>query len=54
MTPAIGPATLCAVFVETDDRTGLAVRCEPVRIGGRLIPTAPVRVSSFTEALAGT
>ena len=41
MTPATGPATVCAVFVETDDRTGLAVRCEPVRIGGRLIQTAP-------------
>jgi metallophosphoesterase (TIGR00282 family) len=41
MTPAMGPATLCAVFVVTDDRTGLALRCEPVRIGGRLIPTSP-------------
>jgi metallophosphoesterase (TIGR00282 family) len=42
MTPATGPATLCAVFVETDRLTGLALRCEPVRVGGRLIPTAPV------------
>jgi len=42
MTPATGPATLCAVFVLTDDRSGLALRCEPVRIGGRLIPTSPV------------
>jgi 2',3'-cyclic-nucleotide 2'-phosphodiesterase len=41
MTPALGPATLCAVFIETDRVTGLALRCEPVRIGGRLIPTAP-------------
>ena len=42
MTPAMGPATLCGVFVETDRMTGLALRCEPVRVGGRLIPTAPV------------
>ena len=41
MTPATGPATLCAVFIETANRTGLAVRCEPVRIGGRLIQTTP-------------
>ena len=37
--PALGPATLCAVFVETDDRTGLASEIRPVRIGGRLKPT---------------
>jgi 2',3'-cyclic-nucleotide 2'-phosphodiesterase len=42
MTPALGPATLCGVFVETDRVTGLALRAEPVRVGGRLIPTAPV------------
>jgi len=42
MTPAMGPATLCAVFIETDNMTGLALRIEPVRIGGRLIPTAPM------------
>jgi 2',3'-cyclic-nucleotide 2'-phosphodiesterase len=41
MTPATGPATLCAVFVETAGRTGLAVRCEPVRVGGRLKPAIP-------------
>jgi metallophosphoesterase (TIGR00282 family) len=39
-TPATGPATLCAVFVETDPR-GLATRVEPVRIGGRLMPHIP-------------
>ena len=42
MTPATGPATLCALFVETDKTTGLALRAEPVRIGGRLIPTVPL------------
>ena len=41
MTPATGPATLCAVFIETAPRTGLAVRCEPVRIGGRLKSSVP-------------
>ncbi|MBV9989890.1 MAG: YmdB family metallophosphoesterase [Alphaproteobacteria bacterium] len=39
-TPASGPATLCAVFVETDAR-GLAARVEPVRVGGRLKRTVP-------------
>ena len=39
-TPASGPATLCGVFVETDAR-GLAVRVEPVRVGGRLMPHVP-------------
>ena len=39
MTPALNEATLCAVLVETDDRTGLANTIEPVRLHGRLIPT---------------
>jgi metallophosphoesterase (TIGR00282 family) len=40
--PAEGPATVCGVYVETDDRTGLARRIEPIRIGGRLKETIPV------------
>jgi metallophosphoesterase (TIGR00282 family) len=40
-TPAEGEATLCAIYVETDDKTGLALRAEPVRLGGRLAETAP-------------
>src|SRR6201999_4611574 len=28
--PASGPATVCGVYVETDDRTGLARRVEPI------------------------
>jgi len=40
--PAMGPATLCGVFVEIDDNTGLATRAEPVRVGGRLAPQMPV------------
>ncbi|MHA6288866.1 TIGR00282 family metallophosphoesterase [Maricaulis sp. CAU 1757] len=39
--PATGEATLCGVFVETDDATGLARRCEPIRIGGLLAETRP-------------
>ena len=39
--PAEGPATVCGVFVETDPRTGLAKRIEPIRIGGRLKETVP-------------
>jgi metallophosphoesterase (TIGR00282 family) len=38
--PATGPATLCAVFVQTG-ANGLATRIEPVRLGGRLKPTLP-------------
>jgi calcineurin-like phosphoesterase len=41
LTPADGEATLCGVFVETDDRTGLARAIEPVRLGGRLSQTIP-------------
>lgn len=40
-TPAQGPATVCGVFVETNDANGLATRIEPVRIGGRLKPAMP-------------
>ena len=39
-TPALGPATLCGVFVETE-ADGLARRVEPVRLGGRLIKALP-------------
>jgi 2',3'-cyclic-nucleotide 2'-phosphodiesterase len=39
--PATGPATVCGVFVETDDATGLAKRIEPIRVGGRLKETIP-------------
>ena len=39
--PAEGPATVCGVYVETDDATGLATRVEPIRIGGRLSPALP-------------
>ena len=40
--PAEGPATVCGVFVETDNATGLALRIEPIRVGGRLAEYVPV------------
>jgi metallophosphoesterase (TIGR00282 family) len=39
--PALGPATLCALALETDDATGLARRVAPVRIGARLEEARP-------------
>lgn len=39
--PAEGPATVCGVYVETDPKTGLALRVEPIRVGGRLSQTIP-------------
>lgn len=41
LTPATGEGTLCAVYVETDDATGLATTISPVRLGGRLIEVMP-------------
>ena len=40
-TPALGEATLSGIYVETDDRTGLATLTRMVRIGGRLEAAAP-------------
>jgi calcineurin-like phosphoesterase len=39
--PALGPATLCAIAVETDDKTGLATRVGGVRLGGVLQEARP-------------
>ena len=39
--PAEGEATICGVFLEPDDATGLARRIEPVRVGGRLAQAMP-------------
>ncbi|MBO6506742.1 MAG: TIGR00282 family metallophosphoesterase [Kordiimonadaceae bacterium] len=39
--PAGGEATICGTFVETDDRTGLATRIEPLRAGPRLMEHIP-------------
>jgi hypothetical protein len=40
--PADGEATLCAVYVETDDKTGLATRVGALRQGGRLQEAWPL------------
>jgi metallophosphoesterase (TIGR00282 family) len=39
--PALGPGTLSGVAVETDDKTGLALRIAPVRLGAHLEQTQP-------------
>src|SRR5665213_3130201 len=39
--PALGPATLCGIAVETDDKTGLATRVGAVRLGGILEEAQP-------------
>ena len=39
--PATGRATLCGLAVEIDDRTGLALKVAPLRIGGRLGEARP-------------
>jgi metallophosphoesterase (TIGR00282 family) len=39
--PSEGEATLCGVIVETDRKTGLAARVEPLRIGGVLAQAVP-------------
>jgi hypothetical protein len=41
MAPAEGPATVCGLFVETG-ANGLALRAEPVRLGGSLPPAMPM------------
>ncbi|MCG8509415.1 MAG: TIGR00282 family metallophosphoesterase [Rhodospirillales bacterium] len=48
--PATGEATVCGAFLETDDSTGLALSFEPIRIGGRLAPTMPRKVSETAPA----
>lgn len=39
LAPAEKEATLCAVFIETDDETGLCKQIHPVRLGAHLINT---------------
>ncbi len=39
--PADGPGSLSGVAVETDDKTGLALKVAPVRLGGRLDEAVP-------------
>ena len=39
--PAKGEPTLCGVYLDVDEATGLARRAEPVRLGGRLSQAWP-------------
>lgn len=48
--PAEGPATVCGVFVETDPKSGLARRVEPVRVGGRLRQHMPALEAAAVPA----
>jgi hypothetical protein len=45
LTPAMGEAMLCGVYVETDDRSGLALRVEPIRLGHGLSACSPETLS---------
>ena len=49
-TPALGEATVCGCYLETDDVTGLATRFEPIRVGGRLAEALPHRTREPLEA----
>ncbi len=42
LAPAEGEATVCGLFLETDEATGLALRVEPLRLGGRLSQAMPM------------
>ena len=39
--PALGPATVCGLAIETDDKTGRAVKVAGLRLGGVLSPAEP-------------
>jgi metallophosphoesterase (TIGR00282 family) len=39
--PAEGEATLCGILVETDPKTGLALKAAPLRLGGVLSQSVP-------------
>lgn len=42
--PAEGEATLCGLYIETDDKTGKAILSRPVRLGGLLASTDDIDV----------
>ena len=41
MAPADDAATLCGLFVVTNNATELTIKAEPVRVGGRLSGAMP-------------
>ncbi|HJS87884.1 MAG TPA: TIGR00282 family metallophosphoesterase [Acetobacteraceae bacterium] len=51
LNPADGEATVCGVFVEADDTTGLARRIEPLRMGGRLSQAMPEQVAPLPDEM---
>lgn len=40
--PALGEATLCGIYYEIHDQTGLCNKVAPLRLGGRLAPAWPI------------
>ncbi len=50
LAPAEAQATICGLAIETDPATGLALRAEPLRLGGRLSPAWPVELEVPTSA----
>lgn len=42
LSPGEGAATICGIYAETDDATGLARHVAPLRLGGRLSQAWPV------------
>ncbi len=52
LSPANGDADLCAVYVETDDRSGLARYVAPLRLGRRLAPAWPTEAGARRDDAA--
>ncbi|HCI48632.1 MAG: metallophosphoesterase [Alphaproteobacteria bacterium RIFCSPHIGHO2_01_FULL_41_14] len=44
LVPAEGEATLCGLYIETDDKTGKAILARPVRVGGLLSQTDDIEI----------
>lgn len=51
LVPAMGPATLCGIYVEINPGTGLAQSIVPIRLGGRLHRACPEPLQGILEAL---
>ncbi len=44
LSPAMGEATICGLYVATEEKTGLARHVAPLRLGGKLAPAMPEKV----------
>lgn len=51
--PASGEGTLCALYIETDEQTGLSKRACPVRLGPNLDPTWPADCEMMLQCARG-